>query len=208
MPTEPQVNWRPSGRWHRWVAAGLSAAVTIAMLGLLRARPATSPVAQTRLVALRLILPMPTPVSPAMPTPGVAPGQPVRPTRHRAAKPHAPMPPAQAIEPIPWAPARAAPEAIRAPTQPDAQAAAGAPSAEPVVPAASAPLRLDAATLRAAIAQSKGLVQGPRPVDSPEARLSAGIAAAGKKDCLAANGGGSVLLLPLIAYAAATGRCQ
>jgi hypothetical protein len=57
-----------------------------------------------------------------------------------------------------------------------------------VVPAASAPLRLDAATLRAAIAQSKGLVQGPRPVDSPEARLSAGIAAAGQKDCLAANG--------------------
>lgn len=193
------------------VAAGVSAAVTITMLGLLLGRPASRPVAQTNLVAVRLIAP--TPVSSTVPTHRAAPEPPVRPTRHTLAKPRAPSPSARALERVPLEPARAAPEPIRAEAQVDTQAntqaaAATTPSAEPAVPAASAPLRLDAATLRTAISQSKGLVQRPGTADSPAARLSAGIAGAAKKDCLAANGGGSLLSLPLIAYAAATGQCQ
>jgi hypothetical protein len=112
--------------------------------------------------------------------------------------------PASTLEPTRLEPAGIAPEPIRN----EAQAAAVASSAEPVAPGASAPLRLDAATLHAAIAQSKGLVPRPSTADTPAARLAAGIAGAGKNDCLVANGGGSLLSLPLIAYAAATGQCK
>lgn len=117
-------------------------------------------------------------------------------------------PPAQVLDPAPPEPARVTSEPIRTEAQTAGQATTVAPLAEPAVPAASAPLRLDAATLRAAIAQSKGLVQRPTAADSPAARLSAGIASAGKNDCLAPNQGGSLLSLPMMAYAAATGQCK
>lgn len=176
------------------------------MLGLLLGRPAPRPVAQVRAVAVRVFAP--TPAKPAVPARAAAEDSPARPTRHNVANPRAPLPPARALEPAPLEPARAAPEPIHADVPAAAQATAAAPSAEPAGPAASAPLRLDAATLRAAIAQSKGLVQRPTAADSPAARLSAGIASAGKNDCLAPNQGGSLLSLPLMAYAAATGQCK
>jgi hypothetical protein len=182
-------------------AAGVSAAVTIMMLGMLLGRPAPRPVPSVRAVAVKVFAPKPP--TTALPAP-VAQGRPARPMRHDAPVTRAPLPPAPMLEPAPPEPAQAVSEPIRS----EVRAAAGAPSAEPVVPAASAALRLDAATLRAAIAQSKGVVQRPTAADSPAARLSAGIAGAGKNGCLASNEGGSLLSLPLIAYAAATGQCK
>jgi hypothetical protein len=182
------------------VAAGVSAAVTITMLGLLLGRPAPRPGPSVRTVAVRMYAPKPPPI--AVPAP-VAQGRLARPMRQGPPITHVPLAPASTLEPTRLEPAGIAPEPIRNEAQ-----AAVLSAAEPVAPGASAPLRLDAATLHAAIAQSKGLVPRPSTADTPAARLAAGIAGAGKNDCLVANGGGSLLSLPLIAYAAATGQCK
>ena len=97
----------------------------------------------------------------------------------------------------------------------DPSAAAGLPMAP--MPAASAPLRLDAATLRAAAAQSTGDVRrlaqrSGQTLDdatvSERERLTSGIAGSAKGDCLGSNGGGSLLSLPFIAYSALAGKCK
>jgi hypothetical protein len=111
-------------------------------------------------------------------------------------------------------------------------AQSASPSAEPAVPATvestteeaatvnapqAAPLRLNSSVLRAAAAQSKGAARLLAEASGSElptsqvavvAPLEAAVAHSGKPSCLAANPMGSLLSLPLIAFAAMTSQCN
>jgi hypothetical protein len=96
------------------------------------------------------------------------------------------------------------------------QAASESAPADPAH-AASAPLRLDAATIRAASARSKGAVRqlaeaSDRPLDeaehsAQERRIDAMKSAAIPR-CWDSKANGSLLSLPLMAAAALTGKCH
>jgi hypothetical protein len=89
--------------------------------------------------------------------------------------------------------------------------------AEAPKPPASAPLKLDAATIRAANHASKSEVMkmaaisgtyiGDDPVSESE-KLTGAIARTAKEDCLGPKAGGSLLSLFVIAYQAAKGECK
>jgi len=82
---------------------------------------------------------------------------------------------------------------------------------------ASAPLRLDAQTIRRAIAGSEGNIQqmarrSGAELDSPRASgpeaLANTIAEKGVGDCLAPNAGGSLLSAPILLLLAVQGKCR
>jgi hypothetical protein len=82
---------------------------------------------------------------------------------------------------------------------------------------ASAPLRLDAQTIRRAIAGSEGNIQqmarrSGAELDSPRASgpeaLANTIAEKGVGDCLAPNAGGSLLSAPILLLLAVQGKCK
>ena len=84
-------------------------------------------------------------------------------------------------------------------------------------PPPSAPLRLDAAILKAAIAGSESPVRrmaqtAGEMLDSPRVtareRLTTAVGAAALPDCLAPDAGGSLLSAPLIAVRALRGKCK
>jgi hypothetical protein len=84
-------------------------------------------------------------------------------------------------------------------------------------PSASSPLKIDSSTIRAAGAQSKGQLQRlaessgqqlpGRGINQAE-QLASRVSGAGKTECLASNESGSLLSIPLIAYAALSGKCK
>lgn len=123
---------------------------------------------------------------------------------------------------------RVAPRAIALSTLPLAVSPAsdvGQPSNAPIAlthseaPArsASAPLRLDSTTLRAAAKQSKGAVRrmadasGTKVFDTQPTsneQLAAGVSSAIKPGCLESNGGGSLLDLIWIGVAGINDKCR
>lgn len=104
-----------------------------------------------------------------------------------------------------------APAAIHASPQPQAEIA------EVPNPPASAPIRLDAAIIRAAnqasksevnkMAAASGTYIGDGPASETE-KLAGAITRTAKEDCLAANPGGSILSALAIAYQAARSKCK
>jgi hypothetical protein len=113
--------------------------------------------------------------------------------------------------PSPAASDYSAPAAIQESPQPQATTAEA-----PNLPA-SAPIRLDAATIRAANQASKSEVDkmaavsgtyiGDDPVSESE-KLAGAIKRIAKEDCLAPNPGGSILSVFVIAYQAAKSKCK
>lgn len=106
---------------------------------------------------------------------------------------------------------------VRAEPEPAFASSGPASSAPAEALAASAPLRLDAETLRRAIAGSAGPIQqmarrGGAELDSPRATRSQAladmIAEKGVADCLAPNAGGSLLSAPLLLLLAVQGKCK
>ena len=82
---------------------------------------------------------------------------------------------------------------------------------------ASAPIKIDLATIRAAnrasksavrnMAETSGTYFGDEPSSQSE-KLSGAIARTAKEDCLGPNAGGSLLSIFVIPYMAATGKCK
>ncbi len=117
------------------------------------------------------------------------------------------------------------PQATPPPAASDSSAAAAihespqiqAPVAEAPNLPASSPIRLDAATIRAANRASKsevnkmaavsGTYTGDEPVSESE-KLAGEISRIAKEDCLAPNPGGSILSIFVIAYQAARSKCK
>ena len=106
---------------------------------------------------------------------------------------------------------------VRAEPEPAFASSGPASSAPAEALAASAPLRLDAQTLRRAIAGSAGPIQqmarrSGAELDSPRATrsevLADTIAEKGVSDCLAPNAGGSLLSAPLLLLLAVQGKCK
>jgi hypothetical protein len=105
-------------------------------------------------------------------------------------------PPSEAAQPIPAADAEA-------PEQPE--------------PSASAPIKLDLATIRAAnrasksdarnLAESSGAYFGDEALSKTE-QLANAIERTGKEDCIGPNAGGSILSVFVIAYMAARDKCK
>lgn len=134
----------------------------------------------------------------------------------------APPPPAAAAAPVrARAAARApAPQPVSAPIAPPRPPAVAQPVArsEPPSDAASAPpppLRLGAEVMRQAardsLAQTRRLAAQAGLDDAPVSgaeRLADGVRQSAKPDCLAANAGGSLLSLPIIALQALRQKCQ
>lgn len=151
-------------------------------------------------LTVRLLKPVATHDVPAASVPPV-----VSPVRSRRAATSAPV----------VAPARSA-SASTEPTVPTViESTTEQPAAASAPPAA--PLRIDRSVLRAAAAQSKGavaLLAEASGVELPSsevavvAQLESAIAHSGKPSCLAANPTGSLLSLPLIAFAAITSQCK
>ena len=88
---------------------------------------------------------------------------------------------------------------------------------EPPDPSASTPLRIDTDTIRTAIARSKGALQQAAESSGASMRtqavsvgeaLGSRVAATAKADCAASNSHGSLLSLPLLAFAAIAGQCK
>ena len=105
--------------------------------------------------------------------------------------------------------------------EPRVTAESGVTASEPVIlppgSSSSSPLRIDTSIIHSAVSSSKGSVAEMAPQSgqalpahrvSASMRFSSEVKAAGKSDCLTKNKGGSLLSLPLIAYAAVSGRCK
>ena len=99
--------------------------------------------------------------------------------------------------------------------QPISAAKAEAPE-RPDLPA-SAPIRLDLATVRAAnrasksdvrnLAENSGAYFGDEPSSKSE-QLADAVSRTGKEDCIGPNPGGSILSVLVIAYMAAKDKCK
>ena len=184
----------------RGIAAFVSLALTAAIFLLLRVTSVPRPEAKRteREVAV-VLFPSPPVRTRDEPSPVAAPA--AKAATRITAGPR----PRGAISPV-----RAEPEPAFASSGPAASAPAEAL-------AASAPLRLDAETLRRAIAGSAGPIQqmarrSGAELDSPRATRSQAladmIAEKGVADCLAPNAGGSLLSAPLLLLLAVQGKCK
>jgi hypothetical protein len=194
--------WRPPTDYRRRVLSTAASVVATGALLALLVHRSPLPVGAGRTAGtLRLLVPiapLPAPALARRPTRGPVEGRAGRATQ-------VPLPQSAALPrenalPVPDADVNAKAEWSMAPT-----------------PAASAPLRLDAATLRAAAAHSTGDVRrlaqrSGQTLDdatvSERERLASGIAGSAKGDCLGSNAGGSLLSLPFIAYSALAGKCK
>jgi len=191
------------GARHRGPAALLAAGITAALLLALNAalpRPQATAAVVERAVTVLLLRdpgPMPAPQREA-PVAPVAPAT-DRPKRATTAAKALSLP--SGADALPPALAATAPVAVAAPP-----------------PAASAPLRLDEAVLRAAarysisqarqLAEASGQQLGAGEPLSAQDRLARAAASSAKPDCVASNAGGSLLTIPFIAYDALTGHCK
>lgn len=210
-------NWRPIGTRHRIIALAGSFAATGLLLATLWAKGPSLPrdgKLGLSVIQMRLF-PAEVPVEGLPTEPKAAPrtSRKLRPPRQfQLATPHS------VVQPVPSQPAPLTESTERAITEPLAPVPLqGAEPAAPPEPTASSPLRLDATVMRAAIAQSKGMVQrgaefsGKQIPTAPRSRaenFSSDIKSAGKSDCLAPNKQGNLLSLPMIAYSAISGQCN
>ncbi len=209
--------WRPIGTGHRIVAAAGSFAATGLVLAALwgqgpslpRNGKLGLPVIQMRLLPAEVPFEGP----PAEPEATPRTSRKLLPLRQfQLATPHS------IAQPLPSQPAPLTDSTERSITKPLALVPVqGAERADPSEPTASSPLRLDANVMRAAIAESKGMVQrgaefsGKQIPTAPRSRaenFSSDIKSAGKSDCLAPNKQGNLLSLPMIAYSAISGQCN
>ena len=189
----------------RAFAACVSLALTAAIFMLLRAASTTPPPkAAERQVAVAVLAPraVPRPAPrPTTPETTVVPA--ARSSVRRAAPVRAPA----------TAPAAAAVAESGPATAPSGLAAAPSRESE----AASAPLRIDAAAIRRAIAGSESPVRqmarrsgveldSPRP--SRSEALAETVAETGVPDCLAPNAAGSLLSVPILLMLAVQGKCR
>jgi len=195
---------QPSGSL-RATAALVSLSLTAAIFMLLRATSTPAPPKRGEPpVAVALVL---SPPARPRPSPPAAPNEARAPTRD----PRRVVPSPRAASPP-----RAFTEAITRPgpaTAPTEVAAAPRANAE----AASAPLRLDARTIGRAIAGSEGPIRQmarksgvdlDSPKESRSEALAGAVADKGVPDCLAPNGGGSLLSVPILLVLAMQGKCK
>lgn len=202
-PARPSLGgWRPR---RRWGAAALGA-VSVTLGGLLvLATPTVWRPALPQPTRPLFVTVLPEPTTP----PEAAPPRPVRPAR-----PVRPITVPRATAATPTAPAVEAPRAAAAISSTAPSATPG--PAGPPAPAASAPapLRLGPEVLRQAardsVSETRRLAAAAgQPLgDADGPRLADDVAAAGKPDCLAANPGGSLLSIPIIAWQALRQKCR
>jgi len=196
------MNWRTESTRSRPLAGFVALFVTVGLLAILGLQPLSkihSTLPNRRAVELRLISKPETKVS--QPTLSA-------PSKTNLSKPATASLKRQQI----------APESLVAPRVVAEHAiAAPQPALLPQVSPSGSPLKLDTATIHSAVSNSKSFVAQmalqsgqalPSHRVSASERLSAEVEAAGKSDCLAANERGSLLSLPLIAYAAITDKCK
>ena len=194
---------KPSGRL-RAAAALVSLSLTAAIFMLLRATSTPAPPKRSEPpVAVALLL---SPPARPRPLPPTTPNELRASTRERRVVPS----PRRASPPQAISEAIARPGPAAAPAE---VAAAPRAAAEP----ASVPLRLDARTIRRAIAGSEGNIRqmaGKSGVDLDSAKesrseaLAGAVADKGVPDCLAPNGGGSLLSVPILLVLAMQGKCK
>jgi hypothetical protein len=114
----------------------------------------------------------------------------------------------------PTAPAVEAPRAAAATPSTTPSATPGPADPPAAAASAPAPLRLGPEVLRQAardsVSETRRLAAAAgQTVDEADGpRLADGVAAAGKPDCLAANPGGSLLSIPMIAWQALRQKCR
>jgi hypothetical protein len=195
---------KPSGTL-RAAAALVSLSLTAAIFMLLRASSTTAPPKRDPLpVAVALVL---SPPARARPLPTTTPSE----ARAATRDPRRVVPSSR-----PASPQRALSEAITGtgPAIAPAEVAA-APGAE--TEPASAPLRLDPRTIGRAIAGSEGPIRQmargsgvdlDSPKESRSEALAGAVADKGVPDCLAPNGGGSLLSVPIVLVLAMQGKCK
>lgn len=192
----PRSAWRP--RRRRGLAALAAVAVTVA--GLLS-------LATPQVWRMAPALP-PRPVFLTLPPAPAAAA-----TRSESAMPRPAVPARRArpVAPVAWPPAPAAEVPQAAATLPAAPHAFAPPAAAASAPP---PLRLGPEVIRQAARDSVSetrrlaLAAGQALDEADGPRLADDVAAAGKPDCLAANPGGSLLSIPMIAWQALRHKCR
>jgi hypothetical protein len=198
------MTMRPRGYRHRALAAAVSIAATLGLLSAIgtpspstwTSKPVSRPAIEVRLLAATPpVADRATPPTPK-PTPGWLTARPKRESALPLPISAPPPEPSITVRTAP-APAEQPPEGATAP--------------------ASAPLKLDAATLRAAAGQSKGQVHRMAEASGQDTggnaasqsdRLGTSVKNAAKPDCTTVGASSGLFALPVIAYALIKDQCR